>query len=68
MTYYANPSKCSFGSCKRHTQNSTILNQSNVFIKPILHHQLSQSAFTDKLLSLKPLRASNADVEAIKND
>ena len=37
-------------------------NQSNVFIKPILHQPMSQSAVQKP--SLKPQTASNADVEA----
>jgi hypothetical protein len=40
------------------------INQSNVFIKPFLHQQMSQSAIQKP--SLKLQTASNADVEACR--
>jgi hypothetical protein len=48
---------CIFSSGER------TINQSNVFIKPFLHQQMSQS--TIQKLCLKPQTASNVDVEAV---
>jgi hypothetical protein len=41
---------------------AVVINQSNIFMKPVLHHPMSQSAIQKP--SQNPQTASNADVEA----
>jgi hypothetical protein len=52
------------GTMKGHSEMCSYqsINHSNVFIKPFLHHLMSQSAVQKP--SLKPQTASNAGVEA----